>query len=236
MVSAARPAPPPPRPPARPREHTTNNWARKRIADLCRSQGIPDRVKVRALSTYERIVDLHTAKGHAPPGKRLQLSPRLNSSLVYTTVYLACRIEQYPRDLPEILGHTPAPGALREMYRLFRFYKRELNLPAAQVDVRTFIASWLDGFDLAELMTERSVAEDAAWLKQRATSIARRVQRDASLRNTSTKVIAAGALTTALVERSPPGNLAQFYRAVGNFLHMSEETIRFVVARIADIL
>ncbi len=145
-------------------------------------------------------------------------------------------MEQYPRDLPEILGHTPAPGALREMYRLFRFYKRELKLPAAQVDVRTFIASWLDGFDLTELLKERSVGEDSAWLKERATSIARRVQGEASLRNTSTKVIAAGALTTALVERSPPGNLGNFYRAVANFLHMSEETIRFVVTRIAGIL
>ncbi len=156
--------------------------------------------------------------------------------MVYTTVYLACRMEQYPRDLPEILGHTPAPGTLREMYRLYRFYKRELHLPAGQVDVRTFIASWLDGFDLVELMKERSVSEDSAWLKARATTIAHQVQGAASLRNTSTKVIAAGALTTALAERSPPSNLGQFYRAVANFLHLSEESLRFVVTRIAGIL
>ena len=236
LAAAAGSPPGPARPSAKPREHTTNNWARKRIAEVCRSQGIPDAVRVRALQTYERIVDLHSVMGHAPAGKRLQLSPRLNSSLVYTTVYLACRMEQYPRDLPEILGHTPAPGTLREMYRLYRFYKRELHLPAGQVDVRTFIASWLDGFDLVELMKERSVSEDSAWLKARATTIAHQVQGAASLRNTSTKVIAAGALTTALAERSPPSNLGQFYRAVANFLHLSEESLRFVVTRIAGIL
>ncbi|MCI4361159.1 MAG: hypothetical protein L3J91_05600, partial [Thermoplasmata archaeon] len=34
-----------PKPPPRPRQQNTNAWARKRIADLCRSQGIPDRVR-----------------------------------------------------------------------------------------------------------------------------------------------------------------------------------------------
>ena len=49
-------------------------------------------------------------------------------------------------------------------------------------------------------------------------------------------MIAAGALTTVLAERRTVGSLSAFYRAIATFLHMSEEMIRSVVARIAIVL
>ena len=219
-----------------PRQHNTNAWARKRITDWSRTLALPERVRTRSLEFYERIVDLHTTRAHAPPGKKVQLSPRLNWSLVYTTIYLACRFEEYPKDLRDILGRTPPPGSMREMYRLYRFYKRELKLEIKLVDVRTFIQSWLDGFELSELVYEKAASGETAWLGKRAIAIADRARGAVSLRSTSTKIIAAGAFTTALAERNPPGNLARFYAAVAGFLHMSEETIRLAVARIAAIL
>jgi transcription initiation factor TFIIIB Brf1 subunit/transcription initiation factor TFIIB len=220
----------------RPRSQNTNGWARKRIADVARSLGLPDPVRDRALQLYERIVDLHSARGHAPPGKRLQLSPRLNSSLVYTTLYLGCRCEEYPKELPDLLGPNPRRGTLREVYGLYRFYKRELKLSINLIDVRTFIASWLDGFELSELLNEHPAVGEQAWLQKRALEIAQKARAAATLRNTSTKLIAAGALTTALAERAPPSNFRNFYRAVADLLHMSETTIRAMAVRIAAIL
>lgn len=220
----------------RARQIATNGWARKRIADLSRSQDIPNPVSRRALEIYERIVDLHTARGHAPPGKRLQLSPRLNWSLVYTTVYLGCRLEEFPKDLRAILGPNAKPGTIREIYRLYRYYKRELRLEVHLVDVTTFIRSWVDGFPLSELMEEEIAGHEARRVRERAIAIANRARRAASLERTSTKMIAAGALTTVLAERRPGGSLSAFYRAIATFLHMSEEMIRTVVARIAVVL
>jgi len=225
-----------PRAPPRPRHQNTNAWARKRIVDVSRTLGLPEHVRKRSLEVYERIVDLHSEKGHAPAGKRLQLSPRLNWSLVYTTLYLGCRLEEYPKDLRDILGANPHQGSLREMYGLYRFYKRELKLTIKLVDVKTFILSWLDGFELSDLMQERAAASENEWVKNRAIAIANKARGHTSLRKTSTKMIAAGAFTTALVEREPPGNLRAFYRAVADFLHMSEDTIRFIVTRIGEII
>lgn len=221
---------------ARMRQITTNNWARKRITDLGKSLELPEPVRRRSLELYERIVDLHTPKDLLPPGKRRQLSPRLNWSLVYTTVYLACRVEEHPKDLRDILGPNAKPGALREMYRLYRFYKRQLRLSIKLLDVKTFIQSWIDGFELSELAFEKATPGENERLKVRAVRIASRARGDRSLRDTSTKVIAAGALTTALAERERPGNLSRFYRAIAEFLHMSEETIRLIVARITAIM
>ncbi len=225
-----------PKPAGRPRQQNTNAWARKRIADLCRSLGLPENVRHRSLVLYEKIIDLHSAKGHVPAGKRLQLSPRLNWSLVYTTIYLGCRFEEYPKDLRDILGRNPHQGSMREIYRLYRFYKRELKLEINLVDVRTFILSWFDGFELSELLYEKATAGESEWVKNRAIAIANQARGDKSLRRTSTKMIAAGAFTTALAERNPPGNRYAFYKAIAGFLHMSEETIRFIVARIAELL
>lgn len=222
--------------PPRPRQQNTNAWARKRIGDVCRSLQLPDRVRRRSLEFYERIVDLHSVKGHAPPGKRLQLSPRLNWSLVYTTIYLGCRFEEYPKDLRDILGRTPHQGSLREIYGLYRFYKRELKLAIKLVDVRTFILSWLDGFELSEILQEKATAGENEWITKRAIAIANKARGESALRSSSTKLIAAGAFTTALAERNPPENRSAFYRAVANFLHMSEETIRLIVARMAAVL
>ena len=221
---------------SRARVQNTNQWARKRIADVARSLGLPDPVRDRSLQLYERIVDLHTERGHAPPGKRLQLSPRLNSSLVFTTIYLGCRCEEYPKDLPDILGPNHRSGTLREVYGLYRFYKRELKLSINLVDVRTFILSWMDGYALSELLNEPTAAGDQVWLQKRAIEIANKARAAATLRKTSTKLIAAGALTTALAERDPPRNLRGFYRAVADLLRMSETTIRAMVERIAAIL
>jgi transcription initiation factor TFIIIB Brf1 subunit/transcription initiation factor TFIIB len=234
---AAPPAPgSPPKTAPRAKQSTTNAWARKRIADLSRSLGLPEHVKARALGTYEKIVDLHTRKNGAPPGKRLQLSPRLNWSLVYTTIYLACRLEEYPKDLREILGRNPRPGSLREMYGLYRFYKRELGLEIRMIDVRTFIVSWFDGFEISDLVRETASLKDSERIKDRAISIANRARGEKTFQDTSTKIIAAGALTTALAETDPPGTRASFYRAMAAFLHMSEGTIRYIVARIAEII
>jgi transcription initiation factor TFIIIB Brf1 subunit/transcription initiation factor TFIIB len=235
------PTPAPPtagagRVPPRARVQNTNAWARKRIADVARSLGLPDPVRDRSLQLYERIVDLHTERGHAPPGKRLQLSPRLNSSLVFTTIYLGCRCEEYPKELPDILGPNHRRGTLREVYGLYRFYKRELKLSINLVDVRTFILSWMDGYALSELLNEPAAAGDQAWLQKRAIEIANKARAATTLRKTSTKLIAAGALTTALAERDPPRNLRSFYRAVADLLRMSETTIRAMVERIAAIL
>jgi transcription initiation factor TFIIIB Brf1 subunit/transcription initiation factor TFIIB len=220
----------------RPRQLNTNNWARKRIADVCRGLNLPDAVKQRSLEFYERIVDLHSVKGRAPPGKRLQLSPRLNWSLVYTTVYLGCRSEEYPKDLRAILGGHAQAGSLREIYRLYRFYKRELRLAISVVDVKTLILSWIDGFEFSELLNESGGPGETTRVRNRAVQIAHRARAHASLKRTSTKLIAAGALTTALVERNPPGPLSRFYQAIASFLHMSEETIRLVASRVAGIL
>ena len=221
-------------PPDKPRQVATNAWARKRIADRCRNEGLPDRVSRRSLDLYERIVDLHSAKAHAPAGKRLQLSPRLNWSLVYTTIYLGCRIEEFPRDLHAILGANARPGSVREVYRLYRFYKRELNLNIPLLDVKTFIQSWLDGFELSDLMHEELATWDARRVQDRAIAIADKARTTSACRGASTKLLAAGALTTALAERRPPGTLSAFYRAIATFLHMSEEMIRVIVGRIAQ--
>ncbi|MGI0131915.1 MAG: hypothetical protein ACREDK_02280 [Thermoplasmata archaeon] len=221
--------------PPKPRQIATNAWARKRIASVCHHQGIPGTVSARALAFYEKIVDLHSVKGHAPAGKRLQLSPRLNWSLVYTTIYLGCRAEEFPRDLRTILGPNARHGSIREIYRLYRFYKRELGLEIHLVDVKTFIQSWLDGFELSDLMQEEFASHETRHVRDKAIAIADRARSDASLRRTSTKLIAAGALTTVLAERRPPGSLSAFYRAIASFLHMSEEMIRAIVARIAQI-
>ncbi len=226
----------PSRPPPKPRQQNSNAWARKRIAELSGTLGLPEHVRRRALDFYERIVDLHSRKGHAPPGKRVQLSPRLNWSLVSTTIYLGCRFEEYPKDLRAILGGNPPRGRLREMYRLYRFYKRELRLPINQVDVKTFILSWIDGFEVSEVLREKAANGELAWIRQRAITIATRARGDRSMEKASTKVIAAGALTTALAERNPPSSLSKFYRIIARFLHMSEETIQLIVARIAQVL
>jgi transcription initiation factor TFIIIB Brf1 subunit/transcription initiation factor TFIIB len=224
------------RSPPRSRQQSTNAWARKRIADLSRTLGLPEPVRKRSLQMYERIVDFHSVRSRAPPGKRLQLSPRLNSSLVYTTLYLGCRLEEYPKDLRDILGGTPQQGSLREIFGLYRFYKRELKLTINLVDVRTFILSWLDGFELSDLVHEAATLREQAWIQRRAMEIADKAKGMASMRKTSTKLIAAGAFTTALAERDPPGNLHAFYKAVADLLHMSEWTIRSMAARIAAIL
>jgi transcription initiation factor TFIIIB Brf1 subunit/transcription initiation factor TFIIB len=223
------------RPPTWQKQPNTNAWARKRIGEVSASLKLPERVRKRALGFYEQIVDLHTAKGSAPPGKRLQLSPRLNWSLVYTTIYLGCRIEEYPKDLREILGRSSRQGAFREIYGLYRFYKRELGISVKLVDVRTFILSWFDGFDMSELIRESGGAKQSEGVKNRALDIANLARGDKSLENTSTKIIAAGALTTALAENDPPGNRASFYRAVAAFLHMSEGTLRYIVTRISRL-
>ena len=221
---------------AKPRQQNTNAWARKRIAELSASLVLPENVRKRSAALYERVVDFHTKTSGLPPGQRLQLSPRLNWSLVYTTVYLGCRVEEYPIDLRDILGGHPKEGIIQEIYRQYRLYKRELNLTVKLVDVRTFILSWLDGFELTGLLHDHATNRESEKVKNRAFAIAQKAQRDLGLASTSTKVIAAGALTTALAERDPPGNLRAFYRAVADVLHLSEETIRAIVKRIAMIL
>jgi hypothetical protein len=220
----------------RPHHHTTNAWARKRIADLCRNRGIPERIRGAALDLYNRIVDLHSARGRGAPKVRLELSPRLNWALVYTTIYLACRAEEYPKDLRAIMGDNLRPGSMREVYRLYRFYKRRLSLGITLLDVKTLILSWMDGFELGELLEEAIGSREADRLSQRAIALANRARADATLRNASTKMIAAGALTTALAERSPPGRLSTFYHAVASFLHMSESNIRLIVTMMARAL
>ncbi|MCI4361158.1 MAG: hypothetical protein L3J91_05595, partial [Thermoplasmata archaeon] len=175
-------------------------------------------------------------KGNVPAGKRLQLSPRLNWSLVYTTIYLGCRFEEYPKDLREILGRNPHQGSLREIYGLYRFYKRELHLAIKLVDVKTFILSWFDGFEISEVLHERATAEENERIKRRAIALANRARGDSSFDRTSTKVIAAGALTTALAERGAHGSRYAFYQAIANFLHMSEETLRLIVARLSQLI
>ncbi len=221
----------------RARQPSTNAWARRRIAELSRSLDLPERVRNRSLEFYDRIVEFHRTHGPGPPiSKRVNLSPRLNWSLVYTTIYLGCRFEEYPKDLRDILGPNARQGSIREMYRLYRFYKRKLRLLINRVDVKTFIESWLDGYEFGELVLEKMAASETAGLRKRAFAIAERASRQAALRGTSTKMIAAGALTTALAERAPPGPLSAFYRAIARFLHMSEESIRFVVAQLAGVL
>lgn len=219
----------------RPRQANTNVWARRQISDRCRTLRLPEEVRRHALKTYEAILALHSARGHAPPGRRLILSPRLNSSLVHTTIYLGCRLEEHPADLREIMGGNPRRGALREIYRLYRIYKRELKLEIRQVDVKTFIQSWIDGYDLGEVMNEKAAAEDNARLQHRAVAIANRAKGDAAFRGTSTKLLAAGALTTALAERERPGNLSAFLRAIAAILHMGEQAIRTIVARLERV-
>ncbi len=219
------------------RQVSTNAWARRRIADHGRALGLPEKVRGRALEFYDRIVAFHRTHGPGPPiSKRVNLSPRLNWSLVYTTLYLACRFEEHPKDLRDILGPNARPGSIREMYRLYRFYKRKLRLTINLVDVKTFILSWLDGYEFGELVLEKMASSETAWLKNRALVIADRAQKDRTLRDASTKMIAAGALTTAIAERHPPGRLSAFYKAIARFLHMSEESIRHIVAQISGIL
>ncbi|HYK93887.1 MAG TPA: hypothetical protein VEY07_07600, partial [Thermoplasmata archaeon] len=224
------------KPPIRPRQINTNAWAKRRIAEQSAALGLPEPVKRQALELYDRIVAYHTARTPPPPGSGGQLSPRLNWSLVFTTIYLACRLEEYPKELREILGRNQRPGTIKEMYRLYRYYKRQLHLTINLVDVKTFIHSWIDGFEMSEVMVDAVASGDAAWLLKRAIAIGDRARSEAALRRTSTRLIAAGALTTALVERTPPSRLTAFYKAIARFLHMSEETIRFVVAQIASIL
>ncbi len=232
-LRSTSPRPPTAAPPPRPRQPSTNAWARRRIAEQSRLLRLPDRVRNRALEIYNRIVDLHGARLQAPPGRRVQLSPRLNSSLVPTTIYLACRLEEYPRDLREILAAGPQPGSLRESYRLYRFYKRALQLRINLVDVRTFIQSWIDGYEIGELLQEKLADGELPRLKERAVALARRAGADPAFRKTSTRMIAAGALTTALAERERPGNLAKFYRALATLLHLGEGAIRAVAGQFA---
>lgn len=231
-----RPAGRAPKARARAKQQTTNTWARKRIIELCGTLGIPVAVRTRASALYEEIVDLHTSTSGLPAGKRLELSPRLNWSLVYTAIYLSCRAEEYPLDLRDILGGNPTEGTLQEMYRLYRFYKRKLGLSIRLVDVKTFILSWLDGFQMSGLIQDQVGTKEGQWVMRRAIDIANLARGEASLSGTSTKTIAAGALTTALAERDPPTNRNSFYRAIADLLHISEGTIRFIVKRIAAII
>ncbi len=219
---------------ARARQPSTNAWARRRIAEQSRLLRLPDRVRSRALELYDRIVDFHGARVRPPPGRRVQLSPRLNWSLVPTTIYLACRLEEYPRDLRDILALGPQPGSLRETYRLYRFYKRALRLRINLVDVRTFIQSWIDGYEIGEILQEKLSEGEMPRIRERALALARRAGLDPSFRRTSTKMIAAGAFTTALAERERPGNLAKFYRALASLLHLGEAAIRTVAAQFAS--
>lgn len=225
-----------PPPSAKPKQPSTNAWARKRIGDLSKRLGLPESVKSRALGFYDQILALHSRKTGLPAGRTAQLSPRLNWSLVFTTIYLGCRYEEYPKDLRDILGRDPPRGLIREMYGLYRFYKRELKVPIKMVDVKTFILSWFDGFEISELVQEKAASFETERLKKRALAIASRARAERTLQGTTTKIIAAGALTTALAERNPQGSRNSFYKAIADFLHMSEETIRYIVARIAEIL
>lgn len=227
---------PGPRGPQRPRQLNSNNWVRTRVPELCRALGVPDPVRDRALLFYEQIVDLHTSRSAVPAGKRVELSPRLNWSLGFTTIYLACRFEEYPLDLPMILGRNPPEGTVREMYRLYRFYKRELGLAIKLVDVRTFIHSWLDGVEVKELVREEILSGEPGPLRSRAIAIANRIRTEPSLRSSSTRIVAAGALTTALAERRAPPDTNSFYRFMARLLHISEEAMRVVMNRIAVLI
>ena len=217
---------------ARAKSFTSNAWARRRIGEMTKALGLPDRLRRRALMFYDRIVDFHSRKNPDEPVKRLELSPRLNWSLVFTTIYLACRYEEYPKDLRVILGPTQRQGTMREVYRLFRFYRRRLGLPIKSIDVRTFIHSWFDGYELSEILYERANVHDAALLRKRAVAIAEDARKQPSMKGMSSKMIAAGAFTTAIAETAPPSRLSAFYKAIAAFLHMNEGALRAVVYQI----